>query len=176
MTAEPAWDHAAPNIPDAGLARQRTATAEELWQIARALDLTECRSLEAKYTIVPLGTGRYRVSGTFEAIIAQACVVSLEPVTSAVDESFEATFWPQEDIPAPRSGELDIDDEPAVEPIVAGRIGVGRLVFECLAAAIDPFPRQPGASIDWPSAPPAESSAGKPESPFAVLANIKSKG
>ena len=80
-------------------------------------------------------------------------------------------------MPAPRGGEVDLDEEPEPEPIVAGQIDVGRVVFECLAAAIDPFPRKPDATLDCAlvaAAPRAP--AGKPESPFAVLANIKTKG
>ena len=78
-------------------------------------------------------------------------------------------------MPEPASGEIDIDDEPEIEPIVAGQIEVGRVVFECLAGAIDPFPRKPmRRSSVWPPAPP-DASDGKPESPFAVLAKIKGK-
>ena len=85
------------------------------------------------------------------------------------------TFWPEEDMPAPRGGEVDLDEELDPEPIVAGQIDVGRVVFECLAAGIDPFPRKPDAALDWRSSAPADGGASKPESPFAVLANIKTR-
>ena len=75
--------------------------------------------------------------------------MTLEPVDSTIEESFDVTFWPQEDMPAPASGEVDLDEEADPEPIVAGQIAVGRVVFECLAAAIDPFPRKPDATLDW---------------------------
>ena len=65
--------------------------------------------------------------------------------------------------------------EPDPEPIVAGQIDVGRVVFECLAAAIDPFPRKPDAALDRSTSAAADGGAGKPESPFAVLANVKTK-
>ena len=84
--------------------------------------------------------------------MSQACVVTLEPIDSTIEEAFEAVFWPQEHMPAPESGELVVDDEPEREPIVAGQIAVGRVVFESLAAAIDPFPRKPDAVLDWQSA------------------------
>ena len=62
--------------------------------------------------------------------------------------------------------------EPDPEPIVAGSIDVGRIVFQSLAAATDPFPRLPGSVFDGPlSTPPGD----KPDSPFAVLANLKAK-
>jgi hypothetical protein len=124
---------------------------------------------------MPSALGRYRVSGTLHADIAQACVVTLDPVDSAIDESFDVTFWPEQDMPAPSGGALDIDEEPDPEPIVAGHIAVGRVVFECLAAAIDPFPRLPDAELERRTAAGAEASAGASDSPFAVLANIKPK-
>jgi hypothetical protein len=58
---------------------------------------------------------------------------------------------------------------------VGGQIDVGRVVFECLAAGVDPFPRKPDATLDRRSSQPADGGTSKPESPFAVLANIKTR-
>ena len=58
---------------------------------------------------------------------------------------------------------------------VAGQIGVGRVVYECLAGAIHPFPRKADAALERVAASPVGSQDGKPESPFAVLAKIKGK-
>ena len=174
-TAELAWDHAAHDIPEAGLSAQREAAPDELATIALALDLIACTGLKAEYAIAPTLGGRYRLSGRLRAEVSQTCVVTLEPLGSTVEEGFEAVFCPQEDMPAPESGELTIDDEPETEPIVAGRIAVGRVVFESLAAATNAFPRKPGAVLDWQSPTPADAPGSKPESPFAVLANLKTK-
>jgi Large ribosomal RNA subunit accumulation protein YceD len=174
--ADLTWDYATREIPDSGLSRQREAAPDELARIVRTLDLVACNVLRAEYTIKPSVAGRYRLAGSLHAEITQACVVTLEPVVSTIEEGFDVTFWPQEDIPAPESGAVDLDDEPEPEPIVAGQIAVGRVVFETLAAAIDPFPRKPDASLDRHETAPPGVSESKPESPFAVLANIKPKG
>jgi hypothetical protein len=81
-------------------------------------------------------------------------------------------YWPEPDIPAPSGGVLDVHDEPDLEPIVAGRIQVGRVLFECLAGAIDLFPRKPGATFEVPE----EGTQAGAEGPFASLAKIKRKG
>jgi hypothetical protein len=175
-TAELAWDHAVHNIPESGLSAEREAAPGELARIARALDLIACTALKVEYAIAPTIDGRYRLSGRFRAEVSQACVVTLEPLGSTVEEGFEAAFWPQEDMPKPESGEVAIDDEPEPEPIVAGQIAVGRIVFESLATATNPFPRKPGAVLDWRSPTPADAAGNKPESPFAVLTNLKAKG
>lgn len=171
MTNELSWDHPIQDIPESGLTAQRTAEPSELARLASALDIDACSSLAASYTITPIGGGRYRLSGALRAQVRQTCVVSLEPVVSDIEEKLEATFWPAEDIPPPQSGEVDLRDEPEPESIVAGQIEVGRHVYECLAAAIDPFPRRHDATFEWSGV----ETEGKPESPFAVLAKIKGK-
>lgn len=176
MTPELAWHHSIHDIPERGLSRDIKASPEELERLARALDLIACRSLLASYTIVPAGQDRFRLSGKLDAEVEQSCVVTLEPVVGVISEPFDAMFWPRDEMPRPKSGELYMaDDEPHPEPIEQEQIAVGRVVFECLAAAIDPFPRAPGATLDW--RPPGAEGAGEGtrESPFAVLGKIKSK-
>jgi uncharacterized metal-binding protein YceD (DUF177 family) len=171
MTNELEWNHAIEDIADSGLSVERTAEPGELERLARALEVDACSRLTARYAITPIGGGRYKLAGSLEAQVCQTCVATLEPVVSDIEEKLDAVFWPAPDIPAPQSGEVDLRDEPEPEPIVAGQIAAGRLVYECLAAVIDPFPRQPGATFEWA----AQAGEGKPESPFAVLANLKSK-
>jgi Large ribosomal RNA subunit accumulation protein YceD len=175
VSGQPVWDHAISDIPETGLTLERDASADELLEIARALDLIACTTLKAAYSIVPMSGGRYRLHGRLQAAISQACVVTLDPVDSTVEETFAATFWPEKDVPRPRGGEIDIDEEADPEPIVAGQLAVGRVVFESLAAAIDHFPRRPDAELDRRSSGASERAEGTPEGPFAVLAGIKSK-
>jgi hypothetical protein len=174
-TPELAWDHAVRDVPETGVTGARDAGPDELPAIARALDLVACTCLHVDYAITPLTAGRFRLSGRLHAEVTQACVVTLDPVDCTLEENFEATFWPQADMPAPASGELAIDDAPEPEPIIAGQIAVGRVVFESLAAALEPYPRKPGAVLDWEPQPPTAADASRPESPFAVLANLKTK-
>lgn len=176
MSGELTWDHAVLDIPDSGLSIERRAAPEELEAIARALDLVACSSLTSTYTILPTGEGHYRLSGRLQASLQQACVVTLEPVAEEIDEAFEVAFWPEADIPEPASGEIELDDEPEIEPIVRGQIEAGRVVFECLAGAIDPFPRKADAALERVAASPRGRTDDKAENPFAVLAKIKEKG
>lgn len=172
---ELAWDHAVLDIPERGITQRREASSEERARVARALELGDCSALKAEYTIKPTLDGRYRVHGSFHVQVTQACVVTLEPVESTIEDSFDVTFWPPEQMPAPEGGAVDIDEEPEPEPIMAGHIAVGRVVFECIAAAIDPFPRAPGAELEQRASAPPGTDTSKPESPFAVLAKIKPK-
>jgi hypothetical protein len=173
VTGVLSWDHAIEGIPEAGRNVERAASAEERQNIAAALDLLACTSLTARYLIAPRGAGHFRLTGSLHARVQQACVVTLEPLSNDVTESFSVDYWPESEIPEPAGGVLDVQDEPDLEPIVAGRMEVGRVVFECLAGAIDLFPRKPGASLEAQAAP--EAGAGRGASPFAALAKLKSK-
>jgi uncharacterized metal-binding protein YceD (DUF177 family) len=167
------WEHRLEDIPAAGLTIERVADAAERQRVAAALDLNALNTFSARYQITPLSLSRYKLTGELNADIEQTCVVTLEPVTAAIGESYAATYWPPETMPEPAAGQVDLNAaEPDPEPIVDGRIDVGRVIFESLAAAIDPFPRRPGAKFDGPLTAPTGST---PESPFAVLASLKDK-
>jgi hypothetical protein len=98
--------------------------------------------------------------------------VTLEPLVNDVTESFSVDYWPETEMPEPSGGALDVNDQTDLEPLVGGRIPVGRVVFECLAGGIDLFPRKPGVTFEQPD----ESDDGpNPESPFSALAKIKNK-
>ena len=43
-------------------------------------------------------------------LLADTCVVTLDPLESTIEEDFAAVFWPEADLPAPESGELALDD------------------------------------------------------------------
>jgi uncharacterized metal-binding protein YceD (DUF177 family) len=172
MPGELSWDHLIEDIPPAGLSVERVADAEERERLSAVLDLVGLPELRARYHITPLSFGRYKLAGELAAVVDQTCVVTLEPVRSEVAETYAATWWPAEAMPEPAKGQVALDAEPDPEAIVDGRIDVGRIVFESLAAAIDPFPRLPGAQFGGPLSTPE---AQKPESPFAVLASLKDK-
>ena len=92
-------------------------------------------------------------------------------VAAAVDEPFEVTFCPAEAMPAAPSSEREILSEPEIEPLRDGRIEVGRVVFETLAAALDPYPRRADAAFEWTD--PRDAGGAEKASPFAVLRSLK---
>jgi hypothetical protein len=176
MAGELHWNHAILDIAQKGLTHERVATGEERERIARALDLVACTKLMTRYTILPSSAGCYVLSGSLEAEVQQPCVVTLEPVVSSIAETFDFAFWPNDAMPAPPSGELDLNEEQETAPIVDGDIEVGRVVMALLAETIDPFPRAPGAALERQTATPKGTPKDEPASPFAVLARIRTRG
>lgn len=140
------------------------ATAAERGALAEALDLVALGSLTADVTVTPWRGEGVRVAGTVLGTVTQACVVTLEPVESTVEERFDVRLHP--DILA--STEIDLDpaapDPP--EQLETDQVDVGAIVLEHFVLGIDPYPRAAGAAFE------AEPDAPEP-SPFAALASLK---
>ena len=175
VSEELEWNHAVQDIPESGLQVERSASPEERERIAQALDLVACSALTAHYTIAPRGDGHFRLAGTLKAQIEQTCVVTLEQLTNEVADDFSVDYWPETEIPEPTSRVIDVHDEADLEPIVAGCIKVGRVVFQSLAGAIDLFPRKPGVTFEASEGAAQSSKIGTSDHPFAALAKAKSK-
>ena len=161
--------YAVTDIPAGGLSTERILSTEALATLAQELGMLSLERATATYRIDRLAGGAYRLKGRVTTVGAQACIVSLDPVASSVDEKFDVEFWP--DLPQPDGGEekaiLGARD---VEPLEGGIIPVGRIVFETISAGLEPYPRKPGAEFTWSDT--AQSDA-KKVSPFAALAKLK---
>ncbi|MGE0761356.1 MAG: DUF177 domain-containing protein [Pirellulaceae bacterium] len=171
MTIEQSWSHSTGEIAPGGIERHLSATDDERTALVAALGLLALERLEIRYRIIPRAGGRFHFKGQLRARVVQECSITLEPVTSDIDEQIDLEFWPGEKPPEPAAGEheaLAIDE---IEPIENDRLAVGRVVFETLAAALDPFPRAEGAEFDWHDASPPSQS----DNPFAALARLKPK-
>ncbi len=171
MTWQLDWSHATADIPDDGLRVERSATIQELATLGAALEVLAFARLDARYTIEPLLDGRYRLSGELSAALEQSCVVTLDPVPAEIAESLDVEFWPAETLaasPAATSDHsaLSADD---LEPIESHRLAVGRIIYETVAAALNPYPRAPGVEFEDAQSP--KESTGP--SPFAALEKWK---
>ena len=165
-----AWTLETDSLPERGREVKRTATADELQALAEALEIPSVESLSAKIYAVSVGDRHFRVTGALDAAVVQSCVVTLEPIRNSVSAQFSAEFRPAGEVPD-EDGVIDLDDATEIEPLAGAAIDFGRVVFEELAAALDPYPRKPGAVFKPGTGP----KAAKPESPFAVLAQLKAK-
>jgi uncharacterized metal-binding protein YceD (DUF177 family) len=166
------WTHKVVDIPAGGLRRERETTESERKAVASALGLLGLHSLAARYRIEAIAGDAYRLSGTVSGEVDQACVVTLEPVSSKVEASFDVEFWPELE-PADRDEDATVLEGPDVERFEHGIIPVGRIIFETLSASLDPYPRRDDAEFRWQD-PRAE----EPEKtgPFAALSKLKDKG
>ena len=152
------------------------ADADERAALARRFGLLALDSLTAKVGLTPVDGGLVRVHGTLAAKVTQACVVTLEPVMTRVEGSFERLYGAG--APEEAGGPItDADAEESPEPFTHGAVDVGEAVAEQLALELDPFPRPPGAAFDGfsnGSKSVVDDDTGD-AGPFAVLARLKEK-
>lgn len=169
-----AWTDETRDLGANGRSVTRTATPEERARVAEALDILSCNRLVFEYTLKPIPDHRYRLKGSLSADVTQACVVTLESVSSTIDEDVVLEFWPAHLLSElPESGERDILGDADPEPLgQLGRIDSGRVAFEVLSAALDPYPRAEGAEFE-DIRPVGERAAIERDHPFAALAKFK---
>jgi uncharacterized metal-binding protein YceD (DUF177 family) len=174
-------DHANPwsvpvvvaQIPDSGMHREFEAGASARQALADLGGLREILSASASLDLTLMREGRVHVGGRVKARVGQTCVVTLDPIENEIDEAIDLIFAPPEQIPAladlvddAAESDTEIPDSP--EPIVDGKIDLGRLAADALFLGVDPYPRKPGAVFEPPPTPD------DPEDhPFAALKALK---
>lgn len=166
------WAEALSELPGHGRERRRQATPSDLTHLADALDLIAVTHLSATFKLQPQSRGRVLVEGRVKADVTQTCVVSLEPVPGSVDETFACEYWPSDAMPEAHRGEVDVTQVLDIEPFEHGIIPVGRLIYETVAAGLDPNPRKADAAFDWTDPKTTAADMAKPN-PFAALKNLK---
>jgi uncharacterized metal-binding protein YceD (DUF177 family) len=171
MSALEVWHHKIKEIPRAGITQHREADQRLRSGLAKELDTPDCHSLVAEYTIRSAAGGRYELKGRVEAEFTRTCVVSLEPLRETVAEPIDCTFAPPEQLPGVQAEEESVLSLEELEPIENGMLEVGRVIYETIAASLDPYPRAPDAAYE----PSVDAEHELEEHPFAKLSRLKSQ-
>lgn len=168
------WSHRVAEIRTAQTFR-READDDECARMSALIGNAKCLSITADYSIKPEGSGRYEVRGHVRARLEQTCGVTLEPMWQEIDEPLEIVF--EAGVRASDADDMVIDPlgEDPPEPIVNGRLEIGRIVAEIIASAADPFPRADEAELDHSEAGGDDAIAEEAENPFAVLRQLSTK-
>jgi len=160
-------------IPDTGLHRDIEADPATREALAELAEVREIREARASFDVTLMKGDRVHVAGRVQALVGQICVVTLDPMETAIDEPIDLEFAPPEQIPQmsdlvdeAEDSDEEIPDPP--EPIINGMIDLGRVATDALLLAIDPYPRKPGAVFE-PKVEPADPG----DHPFAALKTFK---
>jgi uncharacterized metal-binding protein YceD (DUF177 family) len=158
------------DIPEVGRHFDLAADADARARLAKLAGLRGLPRLQANFDVSRHGNG-LQVVGRVSATVGQTCVVTLEPIENAIEESVDLLFMPVADAGGkPAKARM----EPP-EPLVGGMVDLGAVATEFLLLGIDPFPRKAGAQ----SAPAqlgtrAENQANEAAAhPFAALGALK---
>ena len=127
---------------------QFSATPEECKAVAKRLGIISLAKLEASLVLRRIRSEQVlEVKGEMKASLAQACVVTLDPVAEEVNETIEAHFSESATHATAEDIEVEAGGPDAPEPIENGKIDLGELVVQHLALALNPYPRKPGAEF-----------------------------
>ena len=157
--------HAITLEPDAA-ARQR---------LAEALGLRALRKLRFTGQLKPLGRRDWRLEATLGATVVQDCVVTLDPVTTRIDDTVARTYLAE--MPElPEGDEIEMPEDDSLEPLPV-ELDLGAVMTEALALALPAYPHAKGVDpVDMRQAPPGadplDDAAAKP---FAGLAALRDK-
>lgn len=164
-----------------GSALDIVASEGERAGLAKRFGFLSLQAFSARVTVDRLLGGQIVVEGRLKGRIVQACVLTLDPVTQDLDDTFRVVFKrDMADDLDPESGEAVLSAQAdAPEPLEGNMLDVGEIVAEQLSLAADPYPRRPGAKLeDVLPKPRSGGRKGPPEQrrhPFAGLAALKDK-
>lgn len=126
--------------------------APVLEALAQEMDLIALRKLRFAGVLRPEGSRAWRLEAQLGATVVQPCVVTLEPVTTRIEEEVTRLYTPDyAAIEARAQDAADKDGVPmpeddTVEPLPAV-IDLAAVMAEALALALPQYPRADGVSL-----------------------------
>jgi uncharacterized metal-binding protein YceD (DUF177 family) len=165
----------------AGAALDIVASDGERAALVRRFGFLGLPAFSARATVDRRPGGQVVVEGRLRGKIVQACILTLDPVTQDLDETFRIVFKQglaeERD---PESGEAVLSAQTdAPEPLAGNLLDVGEIVAEQLSLAADPYPRRTCAKLE--DVLPRPRHGGRPNRaeqkrhPFAGLAALRDK-
>jgi uncharacterized metal-binding protein YceD (DUF177 family) len=142
--------------------------------LAATLQVTQLRKLRFAGEVAALPGGGWELTGTLGATVVQPCGVTLEPVSTRIDERVVRRYLP--DLTMPEGGEAEVPEDVDTEPL-GSEIDAGAVMLEALALAIPAFPRSEGAELgEAVFAPPGVEPMGDADArPLAALAALRDR-
>jgi len=159
---------------------------ESIPAICKRLGISSIEALDADLVLTRNPVSKViKVKGDLRADIHQHCVVSTEPVSEHIDDSFESwctepnsavsfdkakreRMSPQERNELPMLEEYDDPEE-----IIDGKIDLGELVIQHLSLSLNPYPRKEGTAFESAESSLDEEEEGTYNNPFAALKEWK---
>ncbi|WP_432449721.1 YceD family protein [Aliiroseovarius marinus] len=183
MSARPTPQTPPPNrvlrvadLPTRTVTRFRHVADEaECQAIADELGLNALRKLRFEGELRAKGKSDWLLEGLLGATVVQDCVVTLDPVTTRIDENVRRR-WVR-DLPELEEGdEVEMPEDESLEALTA-EIDLTAVMVEALALALPLYPRTEGAALTQqnfaePGVAPMSDEDAKP---FAGLAGLKDK-
>ena len=144
-------------------------------RIAQAFGLSALRKFRFTARLSPLGKHDWDLKGDIGATVVQPCALTLEPVTTRIDEPVQRRFLAE--MPSPQGLEVEMPEDDSLEPL-GTNIDISAIALEALSLAIPAFPRahDSAEALALESRPPGAAPISPQETrPFAALEALKDR-
>lgn len=164
-----------------GAALEITANDSERAALARRFGFLGLPGFSARVSVERRPGGQIVVEGRLRGRVVQACILTLDPITQELDETFRIVFKQglAEEHDSESGEALLSAQADAPEPLQGNLLDVGEIVAEQLSLAAEPYPRRPGVKLeDVLPKPRPGGRQGRNEQrrhPFAGLAALRDK-
>ena len=147
-------------------------TAQERKAIAEELGIVGIKKLRFTGELAPQGRKDWTLTAELGATVVQDCVVTLDPVTTRIDEHLQRNYVAE--MPQIDASEIEMPDDDTVEALPE-TLDLAQVMIEALALALPLYPRVAGADLTKavftePGAAPMTDDDAKP---FAGLAGLR---
>jgi uncharacterized metal-binding protein YceD (DUF177 family) len=119
-------------------------TAAERQAIAQLLGIVALKKLKFEGTLMPQGRTDWTLQAQLGATVVQECVVTLDPVTTRIDEPVTRAYM--KDIPEIDAAELEMSQDDTIDPLPE-TLDLAQVMIEALSLALPPYPRSAGAAL-----------------------------
>lgn len=148
---------------------------DQLLEARAKLDILDVQKLRFTGKLSPRGRKDWTLEGTIGATVTQACVVTLEPVKTRIDEPVTRIFvtnWEEPDADSVVEMPEEVNEDP-----LGTEVDLEAIAIESVALAMPDYPRSANAALEEavftePGVAPMTDQAAKP---FAGLAALKEK-
>ena len=112
--------------------------------IAERLDLLGLKKLRFTGRLIAEGKTDWRLEATLGATVTQPCAVTLEPVTTRIDQPVTRRYMA--DLPEIAEDEAEIPEDDSIDPL-PDRLDLMEVMEEALALALPLYPRAGDAAL-----------------------------
>lgn len=151
-------------------------SGEDLAALASELQLSAIKKLVFEGDLRAVGAADWELRATLGVTVVQPCVVTLDPVTTRIDETVERRFLKDMPVFDADEEEVEMPEDENAEPLQS-TIDLTAVMHESLALLVPQFPRADGAQLKKTAftEPGKAAMTDEDARPFAGLAALRAQ-
>jgi uncharacterized metal-binding protein YceD (DUF177 family) len=149
-----------------------TPTMDERKAIAQLLNVVALKKLRFTGELTPQGRTDWELTAKLGATVVQNCVVSLDPVTTRIDEPLDRRYMAE--VFEIDAAEIEMPEDDNIDRL-PDSLDVAQVMIEALSLALPTYPRSEDADLGQVnfSEPGTAAMTDEDAKPFAGLSSLK---